>query len=452
MRLTRTQAVSAFFALSLSAYVWLLLRDGGALLFTSPLPPAPPSTSDPRRASLAASATQCGHNYLELVSPPASRAPPACSAPALLRALATGVRAGGTDAAFAFGGGAGQCGLKWYTSREACSLVAASGSLLIVGDSLQRHLAQALMSVLSGNLVHGAALPHKLPQDAPHLLGLCTCDKMYDDHAEHGGDRRCRDASAANLGSEGAPGPQTLVCPGWARNHVHFQFVAASEKPGEGDTPWTFRRAKLVGAVERMQREAAEVEAVAAAAAAAAAATAAAAAATAGGGGSGSGSGNAPPSSRPAHGNGVFIHFAPPVLHVGMAQKDLGDVTQWFIEPLWEALTAAKESGGKRRAVCAGLHARQANAPPQYMEKQGNHAVLPYNAWLAGECARTAREAGVGGGGAAGALAAQYLGAWDTFAFTLNHTSPDGAHYDSTINVMLAQLLLNVLEAELQAK
>jgi hypothetical protein len=29
------------------------------------------------------------------------------------------------------------------------------------------------------------------------------------------------------------------------------------------------------------------------------------------------------------------------------------------------------------------------------MEKQGNHAELPYNAWLAGECERTARAAGV---------------------------------------------------------
>jgi hypothetical protein len=433
----RTRAIIILLVLLL-AYTLTLLRDGGALLLLSGAASSSSSSSssssappplDARRAAFAASASQCGHNYLELAAPPLSRSPPACAG-GLLRALSGATRRG-RDAPIEFPAG---CGLKWYTSREACALVASAGSLLIIGDSLQRHLAQALMSVLSGNLVHGAALPHKLPGDAPHLLGLCACDKMYDDHAEHGGDRRCRDASAANLGSEGAPGPQTLVCPNWRRNHVHFQFVAASEKPGEGDTPWTFRRAKLVAAVERMQREAAEVDAAVAAAAPAA-----------GGGDSGGGGGPA----RPAHGSGVFIHFAPPVLHVGMAQKDLPDVTQWFVEPLWEALRKGG-AGGRRRAVCAGLHARQANGPPQYMEKQGNHAVQPYNVWLGGECERTARAAGVGVGARARAADdAAYAGLWDTYAFTFNHSSPDGAHYDSRVNVMLAQLLLNVLEAEM---
>ncbi len=435
----RTRA-SIILLVLLLAYTLTLLRDGGALLLLSGAPAGGGASSaisasspslDSRRAAFFASATQCGRNYLELSSPPLSRAPAACAG-GLLRALSSATRRG-RDAPFELPPG---CGLKWYTSREACSLVASAGSLLIVGDSLQRHLAQALMAVLSGNLVHGAALPHKLPGDAPHLLALCACDRMYDDHAEHGGDRRCRDASAANLGSEGAPGPQTLVCPSWRRNHVHFQFVAASEKPGEGDTPWTFRRAKLTAAVERMQREAAEVDAEGGS----------------GGSGGGGGGGDGGPA-RPAHGSGVFIHFAPPVLHVGMAQKDLPDVTQWFVEPLWEALRAGG-GGGRRRAVCAGLHARQANGPPQYMEKQGNHAVAPYNAWLAGECERAARAAGVrvgahaGRGGAEGGDAA-YAGMWDTFAFTLNHSSPDGAHYDSRVNVMLAQVLLNVIEAEM---
>ena len=426
----RTRALIILLILLL-AYTLTLLRDGGALL----LQPAPAAaagpggpTLDARRAAFSASASQCGHSYLELASPPLSRSPGGCAA-GLLRAFA-GASRRGRDAPVELAHG---CGLKWFTPREACALVASAGSLLIIGDSLQRHLAQALMAVLSGNLVHGAALAHKLPGDAPHLLAQCACDRMYDDHAEHGGDRRCRDASAANLGSEGAPGPQTLVCPNWRRNHVHFQFVAASEKPGEGDTPWTFRRGKLVAAVERMQKEAAEVDAA--------------------GGGSGGSDGGGGSGGRPAHGSGVFIHFAPPALHVGMAQKDLPDVTQWFIEPLWEALRAGGGGGGRRRAVCAGLHARQANGPPQYMEKQGNHAVQPYNAWLAGECERTARAAGVGVGGrlkgpASGEDAA-YAGAWDSFAFTFNHSSPDGAHYDSRVNVLLAQLLLNVLEAEM---
>ncbi len=141
-----------------------------------------------------------------------------------------------------------------------------------------------------------------------------------------------------------------------------------------------------------------------------------------------------------------------------MAPNDLPDVQKYFLQPLFAGLTHAAELGGRRRGVCVGLHARQANAPPQYMEKQGNHAVLPYNEWLGGACEEGAGAAGLGsrgggkgsaaGGGGQGVDAA-YAGLWDTFAFTLNHTSHDGAHYDSRVNVMLAQILLNLVAGEM---
>ena len=111
-----------------------------------------------------------------------------------------------------------------------------------------------------------------------------------------------------------------------------------------------------------------------------------------------------------------------------------------------------------------GLPARQANAPPQYMEKQGNHKVLPHNAWLGKACEEHAQAAGVKGSGAgrvgdmpssfANALASdvRYLGLWDAFGFTFNHTSHDGAHYDTRINVLLAQVLLNIVHDEMVSR
>jgi hypothetical protein len=270
-------------------------------------------------------------------------------------------------------------------------------------------------SVLSGNLAHGGTLGHMLPRDAPHLLELCSCDKQYDDHAENGGDRRCREASAANLGSS-APGPQSLVCPSWSANHIAFMFVAASEKPGSGgDTPWTFKRSSVLEAVAR---------------------------------GSSTGSGS------------VFVHFQVPGLHVGMRPEDRPDLQAYFLEPLWAALREAPGSG-RRRAVCVGLPARQANGPGgKFVETQGNHIVRPHNAWLQQACAEGSAAAllGRGGGGAGGSSAAQqrpgldaaYSGFWDPLPFTLNASSQDGAHYDSRVNVPLAQLLLNVLAAEME--
>ena len=153
-----------------------------------------------------------------------------------------------------------------------------------------------------------------------------------------------------------------------------------------------------------------------------------------------------------------MVHFAPPVLHVGMQESDHVDTSTYFLEPMFKGVTAGMEAyPGRRRVACVGLPARQANAPPQYMEKQGNHKVLPHNAWLKEACEEGAKAAGLGsteGGGKgtssiASGLDAAYSGMWDSFAFTLNHTSHDGAHYDTRINVLLAQALLNLVQQEM---
>ena len=48
------------------------------------------------------------------------------------------------------------CALRWFTPPEACDLIARAGHLVLIGDSLSRHIATALHLILSGNYVSGA--------------------------------------------------------------------------------------------------------------------------------------------------------------------------------------------------------------------------------------------------------------------------------------------------------
>lgn len=333
----------------------------------------------------------CGRDYGDLLTP-APAAARNCAG-GVLRALARGARHE-RDGPFDLG----DCTVQWFTRDEACDLLQRAGTLVIVGDSLQRHVAQALFSVLAGNVAHGSVLAHRLPRDAPHLLELCGCERAYDDHAEHGGDRRCREASAAFLGAPGVAdaGPQSLACPNWSRAHVEFIFAAGRPTPGEGDAPWTFTRARLRAALER-----------------------AAAGARADGGG----------------GDGVFVHFQVPALHVGLRAEDRADHDTFFLDPLFGELAAPPPGLGRLRLACVGLTARQQNAKPEHIARQGNHWVVPHNAWLEDACAARGRRAKLD----------VVAGPWDPWPFTSNATSHDGAHYDTRVNVVLAQILLNAV-------
>ena len=82
--------------------------------------------------------TQCGANSssFEVLSPRPRAAPRSCSPLGALEAFARGARPS-RDAPFALARG---CALKWYTPGEACNLLARAGTLVVVGDSLARHL------------------------------------------------------------------------------------------------------------------------------------------------------------------------------------------------------------------------------------------------------------------------------------------------------------------------
>ena len=350
-----------------------------------------PYESPPARTTRA-----CGRDYGDLLTP-APAAARVCEG-GVLRALARGSRRE-RDGPFDMG----NCTVQWFTRDEACDLLQRAGTLVIVGDSLQRHVAQALFSVLSGNVAHGSVLAHRLPRDAPHLLELCSCERAYDDHAEHGGDRRCREASAAFLGAPGVAdaGPQSFACPKWSRAHVEFIFAAGRPTPGEGDAPWTFTRAHLRAALER-----------------------AAAGSRADGGG----------------GDGVFVHFQVPALHVGLRAEDRADHDKYFLDPLFDELDAPPAGLGRLRIACVGLTARQQNAKPEHIARQGNHWVVPHNAWLAEACATRGRRSKINA----------VAGPWDPWPFTSNATSHDGAHYDTRVNVVLSQILLNAVAEALQ--
>ena len=77
------------------------------------------------------------------------------------------------------------CSLRWLPPSEACSLMPAV--LVLVGDSLSRHLTFALRQVMSGNYAAGALAGTVVPPDSPQdglffprdWYPLCLCDEAY---------------------------------------------------------------------------------------------------------------------------------------------------------------------------------------------------------------------------------------------------------------------------------
>ena len=355
-----------------------------------------------RVASTAARTTiACGYNYGSFLTPtPAAiRSCPGGT----LHALARGGRVE-RDGAFNLGN---DCVVQWFTREEACDLVARAGMVLLVGDSLSRHLAQAFISVLAGNIAHGSVLPQRLSAASPQLLKECSCDAAYDDFRMEGSEPACRAASAAFLGDPDEPraGPQTMACPNWDKPHFAFIFAAGHPEPGEGDAPWTLSEARLTSALKRVAA-ASDVGA-------------------------------------------AFVHLQVPALHVGLGEENRDDHERFFLKPIFSGIEELNWGGGEggggssgrsgpRHITCATIHARQDNSKPEHIAKQGNPMILPHNAWLAKACEAQGARLG-------STTNTHYAGLWDAWRFTANMTSHDGMHYDSRVNVVLAQLLLNVI-------
>jgi hypothetical protein len=392
-------------------------------------PPPPPPSSAASQLELYALGSACHRQYLELLTPMPRSARWGCRAPSssVLAALAAGSRAA-WDAPFDLGSG---CALQWYAPAEACALVARLGTLVVVGDSLQRHLLQALFAVLRGDYALGATLAQRTTGSA--CLAACACDGQYSDLS--GIELACsqavcpREASAAFMGSEPDTPQAALACPLWARSHVSFTFaVFAPSDASNAGSPWRFDAGALEAQMEGWLAAAAEERE------------------NDGGGG-----------------GGVTFLLSPPSSHLGYHEAARRVIAREFVAPVRAMLARAGRGNASleavpRRLLCIGMSARQDNKP-EYLEAQGNQHVRPYNAWLRRVCSssggsgeegweeRLFQEDGEGAPPPPGESSSDgiYAGFLDTYPFTLNKTSIDGAHYNSEVNVPLAQALLNAL-------
>ena len=116
--------------------------------------------------------------------------------------------------------------MKWYNADEACRVLKDDvEDLQIVGDSLQRHLTQAILTVLSGDYETATSW---ISEASDSAFSRCDCDAAYDDgHVVVSGTRNfyCRTKSIAhmkNLSDVRIHLPS--FCPTWQRMHLSFTF------------------------------------------------------------------------------------------------------------------------------------------------------------------------------------------------------------------------------------
>jgi hypothetical protein len=271
------------------------------------------------------------------------------------------------------------CSLRWLPPLEACALM--PSMLLLVGDSLSRHLSFALRQVMSGNYAAGPLLGTVVPPDQPeHGLffepdfhPLCLCDEAY---------RIC-----AHLHPPHSAARWASVCPAWATAPG-----APSLLPPMHFLPWyggfwnASAMARLLGA------------------------PAAGAAASAG-------------LPRPV----IVLEVGP-----GWGEGYVAGSPQVleFLEAGFAAAAAAAAAPGSIgvRVVCyLTLAPRDALKPLEWQALQGEASTRRMNAWVARECrARGGR-------------------VLDAFALTLGTYTRDGTHYQGMQMTLVAQALLNLL-------
>ena len=72
-----------------------------------------------------------------------------------------------------------RCKIHWFSSTEACAVLQDAGGLALGFDSLTRHLAQALLTILIGDYENSTDLLASQSPDADHPS--CQCDAGYND-------------------------------------------------------------------------------------------------------------------------------------------------------------------------------------------------------------------------------------------------------------------------------
>ena len=119
-----------------------------------------------------------------------------CSSAELSAAISSAQRVGPREPLLVPG-----CRLQWWQGERACALIKEAGGLDMRGDSLMRHLQQAVIELLTGAIGDGAS------RHLGAASTICACDGAYDDgHAGRypGGmfadnNKLCRENSVALL-------------------------------------------------------------------------------------------------------------------------------------------------------------------------------------------------------------------------------------------------------------
>ena len=122
-----------------------------------------------------------------------------------------------------------QCTTRWYTPQEACDVIERQGHLILIGDSLVRHIATAMLSILSNNYRHGGV---RNAEEVPGVWGECGCDGAY------GSGAGCHGLPAmAPEWADFAHAPLSAlgVCPNWRTNRLHFFGSYGSSDGGYPD-------------------------------------------------------------------------------------------------------------------------------------------------------------------------------------------------------------------------
>ena len=147
----------------------------------------------------------------------------ACNASELYAALATSWRDEEDGPLHVRG-----CALRWFAAADACQTLQAAGFVFLRGDSLVRHLLQALLTILVGDY---SATTSALSNHSDPAYHSCDCDEAYDDgHRKlHNGSKNdfCRFSTVAYVVHRKFPSARNIfpsLCPMWQRWHLGINF------------------------------------------------------------------------------------------------------------------------------------------------------------------------------------------------------------------------------------
>jgi hypothetical protein len=333
------------------------------------------------------SALSCSRRLHRLREQMVSTSTRRCTPRQFMKAVRDGYRSG-TDGPFKVKG----CQAQWYSPEEACRVIKDSGGLALVGDSLIRGIATALLVILSGD--YESATSWRTSRVDP-LFVNCDCDagfmwwteaiisefpildkngKVVVKQGEWFRHDYCGRKSIVHLITpEGKQEGNALreirhyepsFCPSWER--MQLKFIAESE-PSHDDSRMAEDDAGYI---------------------------------------------------HPVHVDGYGTVIANGGLHFRKMNDRV--IERVFHRPEFLDIS---------RLVCMTVHAPGSNKPVQYLERQGLAPTQIFNEMIRNSACLDSNDFVL-----------------ESFSLTLNATSYDGTHYYQEPNVLLAQLLLNALD------